>query len=510
MNTLKRRLIQTFCIAMSAIFFFSTPMQILASGKMPEPYTGKNDYQPEEQTALTEEQMAAMVDSLQEEYRVEAPEPIATEPEEAPRLFSMFSLRAKAVLEENEKETDVKIIDEDFHIYPKTQKTGRKYKVTEITVGGVVKEPAAVESIEYWLDGTGEKFQAAPLMTPLENGDNWSGIAPFKDLETGKLYQFIFEYHDNGTSEEETTETESKEETTTESEALEETTSTTEEEAPEPEEESKEENSEESSAEITESASTASAYTVVSHTVQLPYMGTVSENTITTLSVSDNNISTNNISEGSDSENHASENTISANSISANSVSANDITGNIRYSEPFCLYEVQRGDSLRNITQMFGIPAETIIKDNGIEGRQPLKGSVLFLRNPDITGIEDYEPVWTDEMLAKIPMQGEHNGTEYAYEIINLYNGALLYTDADVEIQEQESYDIARFFHSQTTEISGVFGYGISSLFDTKLIEFDEDTILYYMEDGAGEQLKHKSDGTHTDFTYDANGNILT
>ena len=72
MKNLRKKLVQAFCLSLSVVFFLQSPLQIMAQESLPKAYEGRNTYQPEVQTPLTEEEMQALVSSLQGEYQVEA------------------------------------------------------------------------------------------------------------------------------------------------------------------------------------------------------------------------------------------------------------------------------------------------------------------------------------------------------------------------------------------------------------------------------------------------------
>ena len=195
MKRLKRRVLQGFCISLALLMFVSTPMHILAAEQLPKPYEGRNEYKPQERTALTEEEMAALVSSLQEEYEVEAVEAIESEPQEEIMMFAAMPRGGDTSEADDETtENESKDIDSTFHLYPQIEVNGRKTVATSLCVGGFVEDFDTYESIEYYLDGSEDKYSVSLLDTPAENGDNWNNPQAFGGLETGKVYQFVIEY----------------------------------------------------------------------------------------------------------------------------------------------------------------------------------------------------------------------------------------------------------------------------------------------------------------------------
>ena len=82
MRTKKKIYVQVICILLAFIFSISTPLQILASESKSNVYEGKNDYKPQEQKELSEEEMNRLLGQLKAEYQATPVAPIETEPSE--------------------------------------------------------------------------------------------------------------------------------------------------------------------------------------------------------------------------------------------------------------------------------------------------------------------------------------------------------------------------------------------------------------------------------------------
>ena len=398
MKRLKRRVLQGFCISLAILMFCSTPMHIMAAEQLPKPYEGRNEYTPEERTALTEEEMTALVSSLQEEYEVEAVEAIESEPQEEVMMFAAMPRGGDTSEADDETtENESKDIDNTFHLYPQIEVNGRKTVATSLYVGGFIEDFDTYESIEYYLEGSEDKYSVSLLDTPAENGDNWSNPQAFSGLETGKVYQFVIEYTVKETEKEDTEKenTEQEENKDDSNEPEKENPDENSDENPnenldeDPDENSEENQGEDTEENLDENPEENPEEKPEDNPEDTPddIPDDISEDTPE--DTPDDTPDENSDETPEDNPEGNAEDTPENNPPEDNDINEENRLP-IKYSVPFCLYEVQRGDRPRNIAKTFGISTGDLLLDNKIAGRNPLAGSVLFILNLDTITLMKY------------------------------------------------------------------------------------------------------------------------
>ncbi len=195
---------------------------------------------------------------------------------------------------------------------------------------------------------------------------------------------------------------------------------------------------------------------------------------------------------------------VSGNDNSNNDVSGGDVSGGEltetevkkAYSVPFMLHKVRAGETLKTISLDTGVAVKTIKSDNEILRSFVKKGSLLFIRNPKADFVPPFE--WNDEVIEKVTKLGAPKGTEFAYDAVNLATLNLLYEEEDIAVKEKEAFALVRYFYSGMPEYKGTFGYGISSLFDERVIDLSDDKKLVILQDMQG-IIVNKTGESYTD-----------
>ncbi len=165
-------------------------------------------------------------------------------------------------------------------------------------------------------------------------------------------------------------------------------------------------------------------------------------------------------------------------------------------SDCFMLYKTQMMDIPSTLAVYYGVSYADLKADNQLDKR-PRKNSILFLRNPQENVDTNPATELTEENIELYGKLGNIKGAEYGYGVINLASGNFLYCNADLSVAEYEGFDIARYYNSFGSVKKGLFGNGCTSILDSCVIPYSDDTLLLILETGQLLKLTKTEDGTY-------------
>ncbi|MBR5357096.1 MAG: hypothetical protein IK121_09280, partial [Lachnospiraceae bacterium] len=417
-------------------------------------YNGQNPYVITEDYALSPEEMDALLSELGKEYkRDELPE-IEALPDDNYVLLcesngkkepsSIFGLLKKNVRTLNTPRNLSEEISVDSNVVfvPSVSKSGRMYTFDSLSVKENVSNHENLKSVSLFLEGENYVKETSDISdTGLWSIDNISF-----SFEEEKPYRFLIEY-------------------TYETEVIDTPTV--------------------SGSDISENNSQGSNDQSVNGS------GEVSGNDTQTPPAGGNDVSDNNGPVGtSDTTSNGGDN------------SHLERTTKKAYSPAFIIHKVKTGESLRSLASDMGVEASTIKKDNGLSIFFAKKGSTLFINGPKADFVPPFD--FSDEAIETFQKLGAKKGSEFAYDAVNLSTLNLLYEEEDINIKEQDTFSLTRYFYSGLSGYKGVFGYGISSIFDERVVDISDDKKLVVLQDMRGILLSGEngtfvsSDGQYT------------
>ena len=166
-------------------------------------------------------------------------------------------------------------------------------------------------------------------------------------------------------------------------------------------------------------------------------------------------------------------------------------------SDSFMLYKTQMMDIPSTLAVHFGVSYADLKADNQLSTKRPRKNSTLFLRNPQSNVENNPATELTEENIALFEKLGNIKGAEYGYGVVNLGSGNLLYCNADLSVTEYEGFDIARYYNSFGSVKKGLFGNRFTSILDSCVIPYSDDTLLVVLETGQLVKFTKTDDGSY-------------
>ncbi|MBO4617184.1 MAG: hypothetical protein J5717_07505 [Lachnospiraceae bacterium] len=489
---------------LAAITLTTSVLPAFAFDKLPREYDGTNPYVITEQEPLSEAEMLALLETLRQSYEIAPVDAIETEPsadyveecEEAVREAEAVTSNTSAT-DTARKETRSRNrntlrlfaprslseeigVNTEISISPSVSSNGYNYTFDSLFLSEVCSDASELKKVVISLDG--ENFSR--VITDISTtGITWNSGAINFSFEPEHVYRFLVEY-------------------TYERKVYD---------APDVSD-----NQNSFGTSTNPAPNGTSGITLETDVSENESNNAISENDVATNNdISDNNpldasLPLNDISGTDVSLNDADNAGImafngSVADISTNDVSSNDVSGGEpnavfhtetevkkMYSVPFMVHKVRAGESLKTIASDLGVTVKTIRSDNGITWLYAKKGSLLYIRNPKADFVHPFD--WNDEAIDKVTKLGAPKGTEFAYDAINLATLNLLYEEEDLAIKEKEAFTLVRYFYSGMPDYKGNFGYGVSSLFDERIIDISDDKKLVILKDMQGIILNKTGD----------------
>ncbi len=158
----------------------------------------------------------------------------------------------------------------------------------------------------------------------------------------------------------------------------------------------------------------------------------------------------------------------------------------IKYSDEFLVYKIKELDTFPYIARYYGVPLDTIMKDNHVHDTLVVENNTIFIRNPK-TDIA-YTPEEKDEdamSAVDAALMGRGLHCEYGFEPINLNTGNFYYNTQDTTIADLNGeFSIERTYNSKAISGSSYFGRGWSFYYDEHLSQKADGSIAYKLGDG--------------------------
>jgi LysM repeat protein len=154
------------------------------------------------------------------------------------------------------------------------------------------------------------------------------------------------------------------------------------------------------------------------------------------------------------------------------------VTSTVKSSDKFLIYKVKQRDTYPYIAKYYGVPLDTIMRDNRVQDTLVVDNNTLFIRNPK-TAVPYNPPPLTEDQKRQIDsaLMGRGLHCEYGYEPVNFNTGNFWMEAVDVTIPEIEGdFAVTRSYNSK--------GDGFQSMFGRNW-EFGYAESLSLLEDGT-------------------------
>ena len=156
-------------------------------------------------------------------------------------------------------------------------------------------------------------------------------------------------------------------------------------------------------------------------------------------------------------------------------------------SDRFLLYEEGAFDLIPRIALHYGVEADTILADMQMADALTKQGCRIFIREPQNTApyiagaLSDYWKSVIDGLLL-----GRAENCVFGFEPVNLNTGNFYMEQTDVSVPDiGGDFTFTRQYNSKGASYRGMLGWGWSSIYDGRLGEFSDGTILWMTGTGA-------------------------
>lgn len=170
----------------------------------------------------------------------------------------------------------------------------------------------------------------------------------------------------------------------------------------------------------------------------------------------------------------------------AASASKDGMTSPEAVSDTFLIYKIKQMDTFPYIANYYGVPLNTIMRDNRVQDTLVVENNTIFIRNPK-TNVP-YSPAELDDDAKKAidsALMGRGLHCEYGFEPVNFNTGNFYFNATDVSIPELNGdFVIGRTYNSKAGGINSRFGRNWSFGYDESLSMCEDGTILYSVGDG--------------------------
>ena len=155
-------------------------------------------------------------------------------------------------------------------------------------------------------------------------------------------------------------------------------------------------------------------------------------------------------------------------------------------SEKFLVYKIKQKDTFPYIANYYGVPLNTIMRDNRVQDTLVIENNTIFIRDPK-TEIPYNPPPLTDGQKRAIDsaLMGRGKNCEYGMEPINLNTGNFYMASSDVSIPDLGGdFNIDRTYNSKGEAYNSMFGRKWSFAYDESLSTLENGTVAYFKGDG--------------------------
>lgn len=155
-------------------------------------------------------------------------------------------------------------------------------------------------------------------------------------------------------------------------------------------------------------------------------------------------------------------------------------------SDTFVVYRVKQRDTLPFIAGYYGVPLDTIMRDNAVHDTLAWEGNTLFIRNPTTNVPYNPGPLTVEQqMQIDSALEGRGKHVEYGYEPINLNTGNFWLSQSDVSVPDLGGWlELTRSYNSIGLKTRSLLGFGWETEYSQSLSMTEDGSIIYTMADG--------------------------
>lgn len=155
-------------------------------------------------------------------------------------------------------------------------------------------------------------------------------------------------------------------------------------------------------------------------------------------------------------------------------------------SEKFLIYKIKRTDTFPYIANYYGVPLNTIMRDNRVQDTLVVENNTIFIRNPKTEVAYNPAPLTDDAKKAiDSALMGRGLHCEYGFEPINLNTGNFYFNAVDATIADLGGdFSIERTYNSKADGTNSLFGRNWNFVYSENLSECANGKIAYSTGDG--------------------------
>lgn len=155
-------------------------------------------------------------------------------------------------------------------------------------------------------------------------------------------------------------------------------------------------------------------------------------------------------------------------------------------SDTFLIYKIKRMDTIPYIANYYGVPLNTIMRDNRVQDTLVVENNTIFIRNPQ-TNVPYNDAELDDDAKKAIDsaLMGRGLHCEYGFEPINLNTGNFYFSATDASLTDLNGiFAIERTYNSKADGTNSPFGRNWSFGYDESLSICSDGRIAYSAGDG--------------------------
>lgn len=169
-------------------------------------------------------------------------------------------------------------------------------------------------------------------------------------------------------------------------------------------------------------------------------------------------------------------------------------------SDKFLIYKIKQNDTFPYIANYYGVPLNTIMRDNRVQDTLVIENNTIFIRNPKTEVAYNPAPLTDDAKKAiDSALMGRGLHCEYGFEPINLNTGNFYFNATDATISDLGGdFNIERTYNSKADGANSLFGRNWSFAYDEALSICGDGRVRYSVGDGKVLYFTPNGDGTYT------------
>ncbi|MDR1954087.1 MAG: DNRLRE domain-containing protein [Clostridiales Family XIII bacterium] len=157
-----------------------------------------------------------------------------------------------------------------------------------------------------------------------------------------------------------------------------------------------------------------------------------------------------------------------------------------KLSEKFLIYRVKQRDTFPYIANYYGVPLNTIMRDNRVQDALVIDNNTIFIRDPK-TEVPYNPPPLSEAQMRAIDraLIGRGLHCEYGFEPVNLNTGNFIMEQTDATILDiEEDFSIERTYNSKGENYQSIFGRRWNFKYAESLSGMEDGRIAYFAGDG--------------------------